>query len=90
MKLSVKLSPVAYGVALSAVASLCAVFLLFQRPVQAQAPAAGQSPPACRCTFTLFEGKLGMGNCMCGVTQCVFIAREHSKGEDSPNLVCVK
>lgn len=90
MKLSVKLSPMAYGVALSAIASLCAAFFLLQRPVQAQAPAAGQSPPACRCTFTLFEGKLGMGNCLCGATQCVVIAREHSKGEDSPAMVCLK
>lgn len=90
MNLSKKLSPMACGLALSAVASLAAAFFLLQRPVQAQPAAALQAPPACKCTFTLFEGKLGMGNCMCGSAQCVFIAREHSKGEDSPNLVCMK
>ena len=90
MNLSMKSSPVAYGLAISAIASLCAAFVLLLRPVQAQAPAALPAPPACRCTFTLFEGKLGMGNCLCGATQCVFIAREHSKGEDSPTLVCLK
>jgi len=90
MNLSMKSSPVAYGLAVSAIATLGAALFLLLRPVQAQPAAAMQGPPACKCTFTLFEGKLGMGNCMCGTAQCVFIAREHSKGEDSPNLVCMK
>ncbi|MGH6622947.1 MAG: hypothetical protein ACREBN_03195 [Burkholderiaceae bacterium] len=90
MNLSVKSSPVVLGLSLVAVACASAAYLLLLQPVQAQPAAAMQAPPACKCTFTLFEGKLGMGNCLCGTAQCVFIAREHSKGEDSPNLVCMK